>query len=149
LHHLYPYVSAASRTVNSLNKELDKIQKTLKKISDVPEEISQQVKAMEKELEQIKIELTGDPDLGYRGRRFSVQGGLFMLGEAIGSYTAAPTDRQIQQIQEKKDELSGLIQRINKMIEEGIPGLNKLLNANNIPHMLTGKTIKFDLQPGS
>jgi photosystem II stability/assembly factor-like uncharacterized protein/prefoldin subunit 5 len=146
LHHLYPYVSAASRTVESLNKELDKVQKTLKKISDVLEKISQQIEAMDKDLKEIKIKLTGDPDLGFRARRFSVQGGLFLLGEAIASYTAAPTDRQIQQIQEKKDELSGLIQRINKIIEEGIPRLNKLLNENNIPHMLPGKTIKFDIQ---
>ena len=69
-----------------------------------------------------------------------------MLGEAIGGYTAAPTDRQIQKIEEKKQELGGLIQRINKIIEESIPRLNKQLNENNIPHMLPGKTIKFSIQ---
>jgi hypothetical protein len=42
-----------------------------------------------------------------------------------------------------------LIQRVNKIIEEGIPRLNKLLNENNIPHMLPGKTIKFNIQSGS
>ncbi len=149
LHYLYPYISAASRAVESLKRELDSVQKTLKKISSVPEVISEQIETTAQELEEIKIKLTGDPELGYRGRRFSVQGRLRMLGEAIESYTVAPSGRQVLQIKERKEELGGLIQRINKIIEEGIPRLNKLLNENNIPHMLPGKAIKFDIQPGS
>ncbi|MDH5743956.1 MAG: hypothetical protein OEZ52_10445, partial [Candidatus Aminicenantes bacterium] len=143
------YVSAASQTIENLNKELDKVQKTLKKVSDAPESLSQQIEATSKELKEMKTKLVGDPELGFRGMRFSVQGGLFMLGRAIGGYTAAPSDRQLQQIEEKKQALDVLIQRINKIIEEDMPRLNRLLNENNIPHMFPGKTIKFNTSTGS
>jgi photosystem II stability/assembly factor-like uncharacterized protein len=149
LHYLYPYVSAASKAIENLNKELDKVQKTLKKVSDAPQTLSQQIEATIKDLKEMKTKLSGDPELGFRGMRFSVQGGLFMLGRAIEGYTAAPSARQLQQIEEKKQALDVLIQSINKIIEEDMPRLNRLLNENNIPHMFPGKTIKFNTSTGS
>jgi len=82
--------------------------------------------------------------LGFSGRQFSVQGGLSMIGRTIGGYSEAPTERQLQQIEEKQQELKTLIERINKIIQENIPHLNELLIANEIPHVFPVKIIKFN-----
>ncbi len=143
LHNLYPYVSGASKAIDDLIKDLDKVQKTVKKVSDVPDSIPQQIDSLMKELKQMKIKLAGDPESGFSGVSLSIQGGLFSIGRAIEGYTEAPTSRHLQQISEKKKELASLIQRINEIFEKDIPRLNKLLNENNIPHVFPGKTIKF------
>jgi hypothetical protein len=143
LHYLYPYVTAAIKAVDDLGQELDKVQKTLKKVTEVPESITEHVEDTKNELKDIKKKLAGDPDLGFRGRRFSVQGGLSMIGSAIEGYSEAPTERQLQKIEEKQQELETLIQRINKVIQENIPRLNELLIANKIPHVFPAKVIKF------
>ncbi len=144
LQYLYPYVSAATRAVGDLEQELEKVQKTLKKVTEVPESIKEHMETTTKELEEIKIKLTGDPEMGFRGRQLSVQGGLSMIGNVIGGYSEAPTERQLQKIEEKKQELKTLIERINKVIQENIPRLNELLIANKIPHVFPIKIIKFD-----
>jgi photosystem II stability/assembly factor-like uncharacterized protein len=144
LQYLFPYVSAATKAVGDLEKELEKVQKTLKKVAEVPESIKEHMENTTKELEEIKIQLSGDPEKGFAGRQFSVQGGLSMIGSAIESYSEAPTDRQLQQIEEKRQELKTQIERINKIIQENIPRLNELLIANEIPHVFPVKIIKFD-----
>jgi photosystem II stability/assembly factor-like uncharacterized protein len=144
LHYLYPYVTAAIKAVDDLDKELDKVQKTLKKVTEVPTSITKHVEDTKTELKDIKKKLSGDPDLGFRGRQFSVQGGLSIIGNAIGGYSEAPTERQLQKIEEKQRELEILIQRINKVIQENIPQLNEMLIANKIPHVFPAKIIKFN-----
>jgi photosystem II stability/assembly factor-like uncharacterized protein len=144
LQYLYPYVTAATKAVGDLEKELEKVQKTLNKVDEVPENIKEHMETTTKELEEIKIKLTGDPEMGFRGRQFSVQGGLSMIGSVIGGYSEAPTERQLQKIEEKKQELKTLIERINKVIQESIPRLNELLIANKIPHVFPVKIIKFN-----
>jgi hypothetical protein len=143
LQYLYPYVMAATKAVGDLEKELEKVQKTLKKVTEVPESIKELMETTTKELGEIKIKLAGDPELGFSGRQFSVQGGLSMIGSAIGGYSEAPTERRLQQIEEKQQELKTLIERINKIIQENIPRLNELLIANEIPHVFPVKIIKF------
>jgi hypothetical protein len=144
LQYLFPYVTAATKAVGDLEKEMDNVKKTLKKVAEVPENIKEQMEATAKELAEIKIKLAGDPEAGFQGRQFSIQGGLSMLGSAIGGYSEAPTDRQLQQIKEKQQELKTQIDRINKIIQEDVPRLNELLLANEIPHVFPVKIIKFN-----
>ena len=144
LQYLSPYVMASTKAVGDLEKELEKVQKTLKKVTEVPESIKEHMETTTKELGEIKIKLAGDPELGFSGRQFSVQGGLSMIGRAIGGYSEAPTERRLQQIEEKQQELKTLIERINKIIQENIPRLNELLIANKIPHVFPVKIIKFN-----
>ena len=66
-----------------------------------------------------------------------------MLGRAVGGYTSAPSPRQLQQVQKNSEQLMALVERLNKIIEEAIPRLNKLMNENNIPHLIPGEKIKI------
>jgi coenzyme F420-reducing hydrogenase alpha subunit len=66
-----------------------------------------------------------------------------MLGRAVGGYTSVPSQRQLQQIQKNSEQLKALVERLNKIIEEAVPRLNKLMNENNIPHVIPGEKIKI------
>jgi photosystem II stability/assembly factor-like uncharacterized protein len=143
LYKLYPIIGSADRTSNNIKKKIADVEKTLKKLPDVPEVITEIAKDISKKIEDIRSKLFGDPGLGWRGMRLSVRGRLFMLGRAIGGFTGAPSERQVQQIQKNKEQLMTLAERINKVIEEDIPKLNKLMNENNIPHIIPEEKIKM------
>jgi len=143
LHKLYPAISAASRASNNIRNEMKKQESALKKIPDVPAAIHESVEAVSKEIEDIRLKLLGDPQLGWRGMRFSVRGRVMMTGRSIGEYTGAPSEHHLQQIRKDSDELKKLIERINKIIEVDIPKLNELMNKNNIPRIVVGEKIKI------
>lgn len=144
IYKLYPAISAASRATDSIKKEISKLKQTLKKVPDVPEAISEKVEAVAKEIDDIRLKLLGDPKLGWRGMRFSVRGRIMMLFRAVGGYTAAPSQRQVQKIRKDSEELKTIVSRINNIIETDIPALNKLMNENDIPRIFPGEKIKID-----
>jgi len=143
IHKLQPALSAAGRALDSIRNQIKKQESVLKKIPDVPAEVLESIKAVSKEIDDIRLKLQGDPSLGRRGMRFSVRGRLSTLSRAIGRYPAAPSERHVQQIKKNSEELKTLIERINKIIEVDIPKLNELMNKNNIPRIFVGKKIKI------
>ena len=82
--NLYPLLSAASSASDRLKNEMDKQVEVLKKIKDVPEVVSEKIKAVSEEIEDIRIKLLGDPELGRRGMRASVRGRISTTGRSIG-----------------------------------------------------------------
>jgi hypothetical protein len=140
---LYPALSATSGAADRLKNEIDKQVDVLKKIKDVPQVVSEKIKAVSKEIEDIRIKLLGDPELGFRGMRASVRGRIFMTGRSIGGYTGAPSEDQVQQVKKDTEELMALIERMNRIIEVEVPALNKLMNENNIPRIFVGEKIKI------
>jgi photosystem II stability/assembly factor-like uncharacterized protein len=143
IHKLHPVISAATRASNSIRNEIKKQKRTLKNVPDVPESIHESLKAISKEIGDIRLKLVGDPKLSYRGMRLSVRGRLLMTGRSIGGYTGAPSEHHVQQIKKNSEQLKTLIKRINKIIEVDIPKLNELMNKNNIPHIFVGKKIRI------
>jgi hypothetical protein len=144
IYKLSPSLSAASRASDSIRKEIKKQEGALKKIPSAPESIHESLKAISKEIDDIRLKLLGNPELGRRGMRFSVRGRLLGLGRSIGGYTGAPSERQVQQISKDSEVLKTLIERINKIIEVDIPKLNELMNKNNIPRIFAGKKIRIN-----
>jgi len=143
LYELYPVLSAVDKTSDGLKKQIAELKKNLKKLTDIPESILEEAEAISKEIDDIRLKLIGDPKLGWQGLRLSVRGRVISLGRAIGGYTSAPSQRQLQQIQKNSEQLKALVERMNKIIEEAIPKLNKLMNENNIPHLIPGEKIKI------
>ena len=144
IYKLSPSLSAASRASDSIRKEIKKQEGALKKIPSAPESIHESLKAISKEIDDIRLKLLGNPELGRRGMRFSVRGRLLGLGRSIGGYTGAPSERQVQQISKDSEVLKTLIERINKIIEVDIPKLNELMNKNSIPRIFAGKKIRIN-----
>ena len=136
-------ILTATRTLSSINGEIQRVRGNLKKVPDAPEIVVEQLKAISKEINDIQIKLAGDPKLGRRVMRASVRGRLSMVGRSIGGYTGAPSEKQVQQVQKESVELKTLIERINTIIEVDVPKLNKLMNENNIPRIFVGGKIKI------
>lgn len=143
LYKLTPAVTAADRTLESLRKEIDELERTLKKLPNVPASLMDEVKAALKEIGDIRAGLLGDPQAGFEAMRSSLRGRLLMLGRSIGGYTGAPSEKQLKEIQARSEELKSVIEKINKFIDEKIPHLNKVLNENKIPHILPVEKIKL------
>jgi len=143
IYNLIPVLDAAGRTSASLKKQFDDLEGTLKKIPNVPQSVLEALKPVAKEIEDIRTELLGDPKSGFEGARFSVGGRLRGLYRTIGGYTGAPSERQLRQIEEDSARLKALVERINKIIDQDIPQLNKTLNENNIPHLIPVQKIKM------
>jgi len=143
LYLLEPAMQAAERTLTSLKKQIDDLEGNLKKLPSVPPSLLEAIKPISKEIEDIRIELLGDPRAGFAAMRFSVRGKLRSLGSSIGRYTGAPSERQLSQIEQNSARLKALVERINKIIDQDIPQLNKLMHENNIPHLIPVQKIKF------
>jgi photosystem II stability/assembly factor-like uncharacterized protein len=141
---LYPLLSATSSASDRLKNGIDQQVEVLKKVKDVPGVVSEKIKALSEEIEDIRIKLLGDPELGRRGMRDSVRGRISMTGSAIGEYTGAPSEDQVQQVKKDTEELMALIERINRIIDVEVPALNKLMNENNIPRIFVGEKIKIE-----
>lgn len=143
IYKLYPALTDAGQSISYLNNAVSQLEKGLKDLLDIPKVIFEQIKTISQEIGDIRKMLLGDPAQGFQGMRFSVSGNLRMLSRSIGGYTGAPKKQQVQQINEKSEELRALIERINRVIEEDIPKLNKVLNENNVPRIFGGKKIKI------
>jgi len=124
IHSHFPLIAAVQRRSGKISKEISVVKRALKNAADVR-----------------KI-LLGDRSLGWRGMAYSVRGRLFMLSRSLSGFTGAPSERQILQLDRASTELNDLIQRMNRVIEEEIPELNRLLNENNVPHLFAGEPIK-------
>ena len=144
LYELYPVLAAVDKSSDSLKKQIAELTKNLKKLPDVPKSILEEVKVLSKEIDDIRIALIGDPKLGWQRMRRSLRVRIIMLGRAVQGYTSAPSQGQLQQIQKNSEELKALVERINRIIEETIPKLNKLMKENNIPHLIPGEKIKVE-----
>jgi len=142
VYKLYPALTASTKTLETLRKEINKIKSDLKKVKDVPESLTEKVKAIGTELDDIRLILMGDPELGFQGMRLSVRGRIMMLSRSISGYTGAPSPSQVQNIEKESAELMALVDRINRVIETDIPALNNLMNENNIPRLFPGEKIK-------
>jgi hypothetical protein len=143
IYTLYPALSQSAKRTDSIRKEINKLKQALKKVSDIPEAISEKVETISKDMDDIRIELQGDPKLGWRGRRASLRGRIMMLFRSIGGYTAAPTQSQLAKLEKYREELKALVKRINVIIETEIAALNKLMNEHNIPRVFPGEKIKL------
>jgi hypothetical protein len=143
VYELTPLMSTATRTLSSIKGEIQRVRGDLSKVPDAPEIVVEEIKAVSKKLDDIQVKLAGDPRLGWRGMRASVRGRLSMVGRAIGGFTGAPSEQQVQQLRKESVELKTLIERINTIIEVDVPKLNKLMNENNIPRIFVGRIIKI------
>jgi hypothetical protein len=105
------------------------------------------LKTLSKEIGEIKLELLGDWKLGWPSVSGSVRGKLVLLGKTIEGYTGAPSLQQAQQIQINSKKLEKIVLRINKVIEENIPKLNKMMTENNMGIRISEKKIKIFREP--
>jgi photosystem II stability/assembly factor-like uncharacterized protein len=142
LYRLAPLMSAAEKTLNALRSQLEDAAEMTKKASGAPPAVKEAIQAVQAEVQGVRKEIFGDPQAGFQAMRLSVRGRLLSFARSIGSYTGAPSDRQLQGIATNSEKLKTMVEKINTIIDEDIPRLNKLMDENNIPYIAPGQKIK-------
>lgn len=143
LYKLYDPYNKTNKSLSTLSNSINSLKRDLKKVKDVSEVINKKIDSMTKEIEDIRIELNGDPKKGWRGMLSSLRGKLYTLGSSISSCVAPPSESQLKKINENIKKLESLINRTNILIKKEIPELNNLLNEQNIPRLITEGIIQF------
>jgi len=142
LHRLVPLLSATEKTLDSLRSQLEDALEMTKKAPGAPTEIKEAIQEVQTELQTVRKEILGDPQAGFQAMRLSVRGRLFSLARSIGSYTGAPSERQLLDIGKYGEKLNALVEKINAIIDEDVPRLNKLMDEHNIPYLAPIQKIK-------
>jgi photosystem II stability/assembly factor-like uncharacterized protein len=144
IYKLNPVIAAVNQSSNSIQKDLMTLESFLEKNPDVPDTIHHNISAISDEIAVILEKLNGNPKFGSQARYFSIRG-LQEIAKSIESYSEAPSELQLQRIQQKTEELKLAVEQLNKIIQIDIPILNKLLNEHNIPHLPPKEPIKASL----
>ena len=144
IYRLNPVIAAVSQSINSIKNELEKIKSFLQRNPETPDNIYQKIAVISEEIAVILEKLNGNPKFGSQARSLSIRG-IQAIARSIESYSEAPTEFQLRQIEKKFDDLKAVVKQINKIIEVEIPKLNGILNEHNIPHLPLLKPIKLNL----
>jgi len=145
IYALNPALSASIKATDNLLRQIDILKKGLRETADVPKVISAIPYDITEKIGKIREQLLGNQKLGGASGRFSIRGQLRSLSISIASYSERPSPTLIEKIRINSDKLNEVVAKINKIIEEDIPNLNKLLNDKNIPRLFPGKIIKYSV----
>ncbi len=143
LYKLYPYLHEAEKTSDTILKQIAEAEEIIKKAPGVTKILFEEITNIRRELRNIRLELVGNPKLGWPGVSSSVRGRLVLLGRAIEGYTGAPSPRQLQKIQKGSEELWSIVDRINRIVELRIPRLNELMSKDKIMFEISGEKIEI------
>jgi photosystem II stability/assembly factor-like uncharacterized protein len=144
IYKLNPVIAEVNQATISINNDLRSINSQLEKNPKIPDTVHQKIKVVDDEISGISKKLNGDPNNGSEARYFSIRS-IQSIARSIESYSEAPTEFQVQQTEEKYEELKVVVKQINKIIEVDIPELNRILNKYNVPHLPVRKPIKFNM----
>ncbi len=142
LYRLAPLMSAAEKALDALRNQLEDAEEMAKKAPGAPPAVKEANQAVQADVQAVRKEAFGDPQAGFQGMRLSVRGRLLSFARSVGSYTGAPSGRQLQGIATNSEKLKTLVEKINTIIDEDIPRLNKLMDENNIPYIAPVQKIK-------
>jgi photosystem II stability/assembly factor-like uncharacterized protein len=140
--------SIAVTTANRIGTETRKLDKVLQAEKEIPSDVKTRVNEFQNKFQVLADEIK-PRGIGYKvPSKVALRGGylsqqLMFLGMWVSSYPAAPTVTILEAIKQSKDEVDGLVRRLNEFILVDIPGLNEILEANNLQPVKAPKVIDF------
>ncbi|MBE3143185.1 MAG: hypothetical protein IMZ61_04575 [Planctomycetes bacterium] len=144
LYKMSAVLSIAIREVNDLERQMIDIRKHLKELPNIEAAIIERMGGLAARINKVKTQLLGNPNLGDRGREFSIRGRLAILVNDISTYTKAPSSAEEHRLRETSKILKEAIEIFNKILEVEIPAHNSLLNEALIPYLAPGSVILID-----
>ncbi|MGB6338219.1 MAG: hypothetical protein WBF32_00445 [Candidatus Aminicenantaceae bacterium] len=117
------------RAVDSMDKEISRIDKALKDREDLPDKVRDKIQEIAKELKEIQS--------AFREDRTSMEFVIMDLAGTLQATTAQPTQAQRTTVNRMRDELERYIKRINELIKEKFPELRALLISRDISLFVT------------
>jgi photosystem II stability/assembly factor-like uncharacterized protein len=148
LSKLLGSAEAARKSADNLKTQLTQWSETMKKLPRVPESVTTASEAVSKQLERIQRQLavgrgSSSDEETTPDAPPSVRSRIGRLWFALESYTAPPTARQSEQIQEATKQLQGVVEQLNNLIDVEIPKLNQQMKDNNVPYLNPGERLKM------
>jgi small-conductance mechanosensitive channel len=137
----------ARKSLQNLKTQLTTLQTGLKNTPDVPKNVNDAVQKLSDDVANLQKRLTGLPgNAGGAGPPLPDEprpllGQIFEIGGGLDSYTGAPTADEVMRIEDLAKQLRELLGDINKMIEEGVPRLNKQMSDAGLQIVNPGKRI--------
>jgi hypothetical protein len=127
--------SAATQVIQRTFKRLEDLRTALHRSRSAPDGLDAELHAVEQELYAIEERLSGnesrkaigEPDVHTVSRRLRV------VSEGTGSSTYGPTPTHRRSLEIAERELAGLRQRLNAILEERLPALEKRLEEAGAP----------------
>jgi photosystem II stability/assembly factor-like uncharacterized protein len=146
-YELQRSAQAAQRSVQNLKTQMTTLQESLRRTPNVPKEVGDTVKSVADQVDDIQKRLVptfdqsggAGPPLPDAPR--PLLGRIGQLSNGIDNYTAAPTPDQMTRLSELSTELKTLVDQLNKLIDEGIPNLNKQIRDSGMSFVNPGQRV--------
>jgi hypothetical protein len=146
-YELQRSAGAAQRSVQNLKTQMTSLQESLRRTPNVPREVNDAVKSVSDQVDDIQKRLvpvfdqsgSAGPPLPDAPR--PVLGRIGQLSNGLDSYTAAPTPDQMARLSELSTELKGMVEQLNKLIDEAIPNLNKQIRDSGLSFVNPGQRV--------
>jgi septal ring factor EnvC (AmiA/AmiB activator) len=134
-------------TAKNIRRQLDKIWKALKEEENMSDEVQNAIKSFEEKFYDLENEVV-PKGIGLRSsREESLRGGSIarritsMVGN-LGGFPFPPSSTELHQLKELEKVIEVYIQKVNSIIEEDIPALNKTLEAHNVKPIKPPKKVE-------
>ena len=134
----------------NIRRQLDKIRENFEKDGPTPEEIQNALEGFERTFSGLEEEVV-PRGIGLRGtREETLRGGtvarrITTLVANIGGFPFTPTSTDLLQLKELEGVMESYIERVNVIIEEDIPSLNKILEAKGLKPIKPPKKVELTL----
>ncbi len=141
-------IGMAVTGAKSIRRQIDKLQETKKEGDSLPEKAEKAVQIFEEKFSALEEDII-PKGIGYRGSlEYALRGGsisemTLMLSLSIGGYPSRPTETDLFMLEQLSQAVRKLVSRMNSLIEENIPELNRVLEENEVKTIRAPKKIEF------
>ncbi|HEV8131732.1 MAG TPA: hypothetical protein VGQ81_10795 [Acidobacteriota bacterium] len=146
INKLQKTVEDARVSLENSKTQLDTLQKSLKK-QNSPKALQDSVEALINKINDIQGRLVpGQRDQESAGPEFldtprPLSNRVNLLAFSIDGYTEAPASSDLQEINELRKALNGLLGEVNDVLEKSIADLNRQLRESQVPYVNPGSRI--------
>jgi photosystem II stability/assembly factor-like uncharacterized protein len=140
---------AAQRSLQNLRTQMTSMQEGLQRTPNVSDAVAREAKAVNDKVDDLQRRLAqagggppGSAGPALPGTPRPLLGRIGQMFNSIDNYTAAPTADQLTRIDDLSRELSGMIVELNKVIDEGIPNLNKQIRESGVTFINAGAKVQ-------
>jgi photosystem II stability/assembly factor-like uncharacterized protein len=134
----------------NIRRQLDKIRDNFKENETMPDDVQDALRAFEKNFGNLESEVVPN-GIGLRSsREESLRGGTVArritdLVSNLGGFPFPPTSTDLLQLKELTEVMEGYVKKMNAIIDEDIPLLNKTLEAGGLKPIKPPKKVQLKL----
>ena len=137
-------------SAKNIRRELDKFYKNQKDKEEKNEQLIKTVKDFDSQFFKIEDVIVPKPIGTRRTREMALRGGslsqlIISLASSISGYPSAPTQTDLKQLKELSEEVEGLVEKLNALIQTDFPKLNATLETGGLKPLKVPKIVKLDM----